>query len=61
MSARDHAGGNEKMVQLYSRENGNKLEVYGGDDRIGALTKKVNGYYAPLKNSYIRPPSLCVK
>ncbi|KAL2101112.1 hypothetical protein ACEWY4_002873 [Coilia grayii] len=32
----DHAGGNEKMVKLVSG-----LTVYGGDDRVGALTKKV--------------------
>ncbi|XP_016063553.1 PREDICTED: hydroxyacylglutathione hydrolase, mitochondrial isoform X1 [Miniopterus natalensis] len=32
----DHAGGNEKLVML---EPG--LKVYGGDDRIGALTHKV--------------------
>ncbi|XP_005007446.1 hydroxyacylglutathione hydrolase, mitochondrial isoform X3 [Cavia porcellus] len=32
----DHAGGNEKLVKL---EPG--LKVYGGDDRIGALTDKV--------------------
>ncbi|XP_054549863.1 hydroxyacylglutathione hydrolase, mitochondrial isoform X4 [Talpa occidentalis] len=31
----DHAGGNEKLVKL---EPG--LKVYGGDDRIGALTHK---------------------
>jgi len=40
----DHAGGNEKMVKLYSAENGDnsaQLAVYGGDDRIGGLTKKV--------------------
>lgn len=33
---RDHAGGNEKLVQLRPG-----LKVYGGDDRIGALTHKV--------------------
>ncbi|KAM4820140.1 hydroxyacylglutathione hydrolase, mitochondrial isoform 3-T3 [Thomomys bottae] len=32
----DHAGGNEKLVKM---EPG--LKVYGGDDRIGALTHKV--------------------
>ncbi|KAK0153122.1 Hydroxyacylglutathione hydrolase, mitochondrial [Merluccius polli] len=32
----DHAGGNEKMVRLMPR-----LKVYGGDDRVDALTKKV--------------------
>lgn len=36
---RDHAGGNEKMVKLAPG-----LTVYGGDDRIGALTKKVTHY-----------------
>lgn len=33
----DHAGGNEKLVSLF----GKPLTVYGGDDRIGALNKKV--------------------
>lgn len=33
----DHAGGNEKLVQSFKT----KLTVYGGDDRIGALTNKV--------------------
>lgn len=33
----DHAGGNEKLVKKFQKE----LTVYGGDDRIGALTKKV--------------------
>ncbi|XP_061741187.1 hydroxyacylglutathione hydrolase, mitochondrial isoform X1 [Nerophis ophidion] len=32
----DHAGGNEKMVKLIPG-----LKVYGGDDRVDALTKKV--------------------
>ncbi|XP_068631911.1 hydroxyacylglutathione hydrolase, mitochondrial [Battus philenor] len=32
----DHAGGNENLVKKHPG-----LEVYGGDDRIGALTKKV--------------------
>nr|XP_053773850.1 hydroxyacylglutathione hydrolase, mitochondrial isoform X2 [Desmodus rotundus] len=36
----DHAGGNEKLVKL---EPG--LKVYGGDDRIGALTHKVTHLY----------------
>ncbi|KAF6124707.1 hydroxyacylglutathione hydrolase [Phyllostomus discolor] len=31
----DHAGGNEKLVKLQPG-----LKVYGGDDRIGALTHK---------------------
>ena len=34
---RDHAGGNADLVKLYS----NPLDVLGGDDRIGALTRKV--------------------
>lgn len=33
----DHAGGNEKLVKMFN----NPLEVYGGDERIGALNKKV--------------------
>uniref|UniRef100_A0A5F8G6X5 Metallo-beta-lactamase domain-containing protein n=1 Tax=Monodelphis domestica TaxID=13616 RepID=A0A5F8G6X5_MONDO len=33
----DHAGGNEKLVKM---ERG--LKVYGGDDRVGALTQKVS-------------------
>lgn len=33
----DHAGGNEKLVSLFKEP----LTVYGGDDRIGALNKKV--------------------
>jgi len=33
----DHAGGNEKLVSLFHKP----LVVYGGDDRIGALNKKV--------------------
>lgn len=33
----DHAGGNEKLVSLF----GQPLTVYGGDERIGALNKKV--------------------
>nr|XP_033333596.1 hydroxyacylglutathione hydrolase, mitochondrial isoform X2 [Megalopta genalis] len=32
----DHAGGNEKLCKQMSN-----LQVYGGDDRIGALTNKV--------------------
>ncbi|XP_064613620.1 hydroxyacylglutathione hydrolase, mitochondrial-like isoform X2 [Liolophura sinensis] len=32
----DHAGGNEGLIRLTG-----PLEVYGGDDRIGALTNKV--------------------
>ncbi|EDV97263.1 hydroxyacylglutathione hydrolase, mitochondrial isoform X2 [Drosophila grimshawi] len=34
----DHAGGNEKLVKLWSGE----LQVYGGDDRIGAMNQKVS-------------------
>lgn len=33
----DHAGGNEKLVSKFNKS----LKVYGGDDRIGALTDKV--------------------
>lgn len=33
----DHAGGNEKLVSSFA----GPLIVYGGDDRIGALTNKV--------------------
>ena len=33
---RDHAGGNEKLIDIVG-----KKEVVGGDDRIGALTRKV--------------------
>ena len=32
----DHAGGNEKFIALHG-----KVPVYGGDDRVGALTDKV--------------------
>ncbi|KAF9800927.1 hypothetical protein SFRURICE_010475 [Spodoptera frugiperda] len=34
--ARDHAGGNEELAKQVPG-----IEVYGGDDRIGALTRKV--------------------
>ena len=34
--SRDHAGGNEELAKLVPG-----LPVYGGDDRIGALTNKV--------------------
>ena len=40
-SCRDHAGGNPKLVELYEKETGEKLEVYGGDSRVDALTWKV--------------------
>ena len=36
----DHAGGNEKFVEL-AKKSGLNVAVYGGDDRIGALTNKV--------------------
>ena len=32
----DHSGGNQKLTQMV-----NGLEVFGGDDRIDALTRKV--------------------
>ena len=34
----DHAGGNEKLIAKLGET---KVPVYGGDDRIGALTEKV--------------------
>lgn len=34
----DHAGGNEKLVKAFK---GPALTVYGGDDRIGAMTQKM--------------------
>lgn len=34
---RDHAGGNKKLTELVS-----DLRVFGGDDRIEALTQKVS-------------------
>lgn len=37
----DHAGGNEKLVEKFAESHSSALEVYGGDDRIGALTNKV--------------------
>lgn len=39
LADRDHAGGNEKLLKLVPG-----LDVYGGDDRVGALTKKVTHY-----------------
>jgi len=33
----DHAGGNEQFISMMNE----KIPVYGGDDRIGALTNKV--------------------
>jgi hypothetical protein len=41
LSPRDHSGGNKKLVELVAAQGNAKLEVYGGDDRIEALTKKV--------------------
>lgn len=35
----DHAGGNEKLVSKFAEFG--SLKVYGGDERIGALTDKV--------------------
>lgn len=39
----DHAGGNEKLVARFAADYpaAAKLHVFGGDDRIGALTQKV--------------------
>lgn len=38
----DHAGGNVNLVKKFSKLHPDvKLAVYGGDDRIGALTHKV--------------------
>lgn len=37
----DHAGGNEKLVENVQKNENKKLNVYGGDDRIGALTHKI--------------------
>jgi len=38
----DHAGGNEALVKEFEKMTGDKLPVYGGDDRIGALTNQVH-------------------
>lgn len=35
----DHAGGNEKLAAKFT--GAKALRIYGGDDRIGALTDKV--------------------
>ena len=43
---RDHAGGNEELAQLVKG-----LTVCGGDDRIGALNKKV-GHRDQMKVLY---------
>ena len=45
---RDHANGNDKMVQIQQG-----LTVYGGDERINALTKKV-GHGDEFKVRYKR-------
>lgn len=37
MNCRDHAGGNEQLV----KKSKNALQVFGGDQRIGALTNQV--------------------
>lgn len=36
----DHAGGNEKFIDL-TKKKGLDVKVFGGDDRIGALSNKV--------------------
>ncbi|CAG2205771.1 HAGH [Mytilus edulis] len=36
----DHAGGNEKLIDL-TKKRGLNVKVFGGDDRIGALSNKV--------------------
>lgn len=42
MFSRDHAGGNKEMVKKYKAEVANStLPVYGGDERVDALTNKV--------------------
>ena len=49
LSPKDHAGGNEKLVSLVSG-----LTVYGIDDRIGALNRRVkhnDQFKVGLKNS----------
>lgn len=47
----DHAGGNEKLVTKSNKA----LKVYGGDDRIGALTDKVK------QNDEIRLGNLTIR
>jgi len=37
----DHAGGNDALVKEVEKRTGIRIPVYGGDDRIGALTKQV--------------------
>lgn len=37
----DHAGGNEQLVNLLKQTSSDPIPVYGGDERIGALTHKV--------------------
>lgn len=38
----DHAGGNEKLVAKFGETSSDHLKVYGGDERIGAMTVKVS-------------------
>nr|XP_021325388.1 hydroxyacylglutathione hydrolase, mitochondrial isoform X2 [Danio rerio] len=61
----DHAGGNEKLVKLMPG-----LTVYGGDDRVGALTQKVTHYNTfkvilcswPAAGSFLKAPLMrCTK
>lgn len=37
---RDHASGNQKLLTMVKKSN-SVLQVYGGDERIGGLTDKV--------------------
>lgn len=55
---RDHAGGNEKFVEL-AKKSGLNVAVYGGDDRIGALTNKVK-HGDKFKVLYINKYALCL-
>lgn len=38
----DHASGNPKLVQMWKAEHGTDLAVYGGDQRIDALSNQVS-------------------
>ena len=50
-TCRDHAGGNEKLVNQVPG-----LAVLGGDDRIGALTRKVaHGDTLTIGQLQVRP------
>lgn len=56
---RDHAGGNEKMLKLMPG-----LKVYGGDDRVDAITKKVshsNTFKVRRANSLLCGPTISFK